>query len=153
MAKYDYLISHVPKKFIYTAHTLSRDRMVRQVQGNFEREVETFVEAVIDFTLPQRLKLYRESRGKDEVCVQFREYCKAGWPEKALLSPTHSVHEREKCLNRVQGLLLFDCRIVVPKSLQQETLHEVHTGHLGIEKCKKHPTISVRWPGVTQQMT
>ena len=38
-------------------------------------------------------------------------------------------------------------------SLQQETLHKVHAGHLGIEKCKKRVAMSVWWPGVTQQVT
>ena len=47
--------------------------MVRQVQGDLEREVETFDEAVTDFALPstpQCSELYHESEGKDEVCVQ-----------------------------------------------------------------------------------
>ena len=77
MAKYDYSILHVPGKFLYTADTLSRDPIVKQDQCSLEKEVETFVDAVMDFFLPatpQRLEIYREMQEKDEVCVQVREY-------------------------------------------------------------------------------
>ena len=157
MAKYDYSISHVPGKFLYTADTLSRDPMMKQDQGNFEKEVETFVDAVIDLSLPvtpQRLQIYREAQEKDEVCVQVREYCKIGWPNKSFIPHQLIPYWKERdALTVCKGLLLFNSRIVVPKSLQQETLQKVHTGHLGIEKCKKRIAMSVWWPGVTQQVT
>ena len=72
MAKYDYSISHVPGKLLYTADTLSRDLIVQQDQCNLEKEVETFVDAVMDFSLPatpQRLEIYREMQEKDEVAM------------------------------------------------------------------------------------
>ena len=72
IAKYDYSISHVPGKLLYTADTLSRDPMVKQDQSNLKNEVETFVVTVMDFSLPatpQRLEMYREMQDKDEVCV------------------------------------------------------------------------------------
>ena len=49
-------------------------------------------------------------------------------------------------------LLLYNSRIVVPKSMQKETLQKIHAGHLGIKKCKKRTSSSVWWPGVMQQI-
>lgn len=43
--------------------------------------------------------------------------------------------------------------IVVPESLQWVTLQKIHSGHLGIEKCKKRTVTSVWWPGVMHQIT
>ena len=47
---------------------------------------------------------------------------------------------------------MYNSRIVVSRSLQQETLQKIHSGHLGIEKCKKCTTASVLWPGVMHQI-
>ena len=81
-------------------------------------------------------------------------YCKTGWPNKSLISSQLIPYWKERgVLTVCKGQLLFNSRIAVPKLLQQETLHKVHAGHLGIEKCKKRVAMSVWWPGVTQQVT
>lgn len=49
-------------------------------------------------------------------------------------------------------LLLRGKQIVVPKSLQQETLSKIHQGHQGIERCRLHAKSSVWWPGKFQQI-
>ena len=118
MAKYDYSISHVPGKFLYTEDTFSKDPIVKH--NNLEKEVETLVDAVMDFSLlatPQRLEIYREMQEKDEVCVQVQEYCKTGWPIK---SPQLIPYWKERSVLTVcKGLLLFNSHIVVPMLLQQ----------------------------------
>ena len=79
MAKYDYSISHVPGKFLYTADTLSRDPMVKQDQCNLEKEVETFVDAVMDFSLPAIYILRNVWRSTERCRKRMRyvyKYCK-----------------------------------------------------------------------------
>ena len=46
-------------------------------------------------------------------------------------------------------LLLYGDRIVIPAALQQETLHKIHEGHQGIERCRERVKGSVWWPGVS----
>ena len=40
--------------------------------------------------------------------------------------------------------------IVIPNKLQPEILTRIHTGHNGIEKCKRRARQSVFWPGMTK---
>ena len=47
---------------------------------------------------------------------------------------------------------MYDHRIVVPKSLQKETVQKIHAGHQGIERCRARIASSVWWPGVSQQI-
>ena len=47
------------------------------------------------------------------------------------------------------GLLLFNQRIVVPTSLQQETLIKLHAGHQGIHRCRLRAQSSVWWPKIS----
>ena len=48
---------------------------------------------------------------------------------------------------------MYKERIVVPKSLQTETLRKLHDGHQGIIRCRLRAKISVWWPGLSQQLT
>ena len=53
---------------------------------------------------------------------------------------------------RVDNLLLYSSRIVVPKSLQAATLQKIHNRHQGIQRCHQHTTSSVWWPGVSKHI-
>ena len=46
-------------------------------------------------------------------------------------------------------MLMGDC-IVVPKSMQKETLSKIHSGHLGIQRCQLCARQSVWWPGISR---
>ena len=41
---------------------------------------------------------------------------------------------------------------MVPASLQQQTLGELHHGHQGIQRCRLRTRNSVWWPGISQQI-
>ena len=43
---------------------------------------------------------------------------------------------------------MYNCRIVVPVSLQKETLDKIHQGHQGIERCRLLAQNSVWWPSL-----
>jgi transposase InsO family protein len=154
MAKYDYTISHVPGKLLYTADTLSRDPAPNQEPDSLQEEVETFVNSITKLSLPateQRLEIYRQSQEQDPVCTQVREFCRTGWPNKQHVPQELMPYWKVKSsLTICDNLLLYNLRIVVPKSMQSETLQKIHAGHLGIEKCKKRTSSSVWWPGVMQ---
>ena len=50
------------------------------------------------------------------------------------------------------NLLLYRRRIVVPRSLQQETLKKIHAGHQGIQRFRLRAQSSVWWPGLSSQI-
>ena len=95
--------------------------------------------------------MYRRAQEQDETCSQVRECCRTSWPKKQLvplnLIPYWNARNSLTICNK------YNSRIVVPKLLQQETLERIHSGHLGIEKCKRHTATSVWWPGVMQRIT
>ena len=156
MEKFDYEIHHVPGKYLYTADALSRDPFPESEPEALQGEVESFVESVTKFCLPatkERLQVYRDAQQDDAECAQILEYCKTGWPKKEFVPdqiiPFWNFQDR---LTICEDLLMFNSRIVVPQSLRSETLLKIHTGHLGIEKCKKRTLTSVWWPGVAKQV-
>ena len=76
-----------------------------------------------------------------------------GWPDIGKIDP------QLKPYWKVQGeltihnnLLLFQKRIVVPASHQQETLMKLHQGHQGIQRCRLRAQYAVWWPCISQQI-
>ena len=53
-------------------------------------------------------------------------------------------------LSFYKNLLLYGSRIVVPTNLRNETLHKIHQGHQGIQRCRLRIASSVWWPGVSK---
>ena len=118
----------------------------------FCEEVETFACSTVD-QLPataQRLQEIIEVQRNDEVCMQVRGYCQAGWPaympHQPLLRP---YWENRAHLAVVDDLLLYDERIVIPQALRLDILDCIHRGLLGISNCRARPQMSVWWPGLS----
>ena len=156
LARFDYEISHVPGKYLYTADALSRSPLPTTGDFSTQSEVETFIEAVTS-TLPPtvpRLEAYRKCQQSDKVCSKVRQYCQEGWPERHSIEPDIRLFWNARAsLTLHKGLLLFNQRIVVPPALQRETLDKIHEGHQDIQRCRLRVRSSVWWPGVMNQLT
>ena len=91
-------------------------------------------------------------RSRIQFVPGYESSAKSGWPKKVQLVP-QELTTYWKVKDVCNKLLLYNSWIVVPKSIQKETLQRIHTSHLGIEKCKKCTSFFVWWPGVMQQIT
>ena len=158
LTRFDVSIVHVPGKLLHTADALSRAPVsgpaVSKLQHAVE-EVEQWVEAVVA-SLPatgERLREYSTAQVRDPICAEVMKYCKEGWPSrkhlKGELKPYWELRDR---MSLSQDLLLYGSRIVVPASLQEETLKKIHQGHQGIQRCRLRAQNSVWWPGVSTQI-
>ena len=55
-------------------------------------------------------------------------------------------------ITEVEGLLLYRSQIIIPSELRKDILERIHSGHLGMDKCKRRARDSVFWPGLTNQI-
>lgn len=58
-------------------------------------------------------------------------------PEKCQQLKICQGHNAKRELSVVDGIIYKGSKIVIPKSLRGDMIKKIHTGHLGIEKCKK----------------
>ena len=156
LARVDYSIIHVPGKLLYTADTLSRaPRSTISNDADLEEDVECMMEVTVN-NLPasqQRLEEYIKAQATDPVCSLVSRYCCQGWPAKEKIEPHLKPFWKERGdLTINKDLLLYGQRIVVPKSLQKETLLKIHEGHQGIQRCRLRARCSVWWPGMSTQI-
>ena len=87
-----------------------------------------------------------------DLCLrQVKYYILNGWPEtiKACHLNAKAYWSDRASLAFQDGMLLFQDRIVIPKSLQTEILNRIHEGHQGQERCKMLARKSVYWRGIT----
>ena len=157
LARFDYSIHHVPGKLLYVADALSRAPTSGKVECTFLQpdEVETFVQGVVA-AIPateQRLKVYQVAQAQDAECARVMEYCKAGWPKKAVEEHNLASYWKARAsLTVCNDLLLYDDRIVVPLSLRKETLQRIHDGHQGVERCRVRAKAAVWWPHISREI-
>ena len=80
----------------------------------------------------------------------MKQYCQTEWPAKhAIPAAVRPFRKARSSLSVCNQLLMFDQRIVVPSSLQKETLERIHDSHQGISRCRMRSKSSVWWPGIS----
>ena len=148
--RFDFSIHHTPGKDLHLADTLSRAPVFPPGNNSiaFVQDVESFVQIVIA-ALParvDRLQQYRDAQTTDAVRSKLKTYCITGWPEKRQLpSEMKPYWSHQGELTIVDNLLLCDHRIVVPVTLQAQTLDKIHQGHQGIQRCQARAKKAVWW--------
>ena len=157
LARFTYTIVHVPEKLLYTADTLSRSPSTsEQNDMRLQEEAEVVMETCVAH-LPAsagRLEEYQKAQAEDPICSATMSYCRKGWPEKRDMEPDLRPYWKARGELTVDknNLLLYGKRIVVPKSLQRQTLEKIHTGHQGVQRCRLRVNTSVWWPGISHEV-
>ena len=52
----------------------------------------------------------------------------------------------------VDGLLFKSHKVILPKSMQQEMLKQIHESHMGVNKCKSRARDVLFWIGMASQI-
>ena len=157
--RFEYVVSHVPGKELYTADTLSRaPPRDGTMPSHLEEITEAFVKEVTIPSLPAgttTLANYRQAQQQDRESSLLIQYCQSGWPAKqtAVQLSLRPYWKVRSYLTVCDNLLLFKNRIVVPQPLRRETMEKIHAGHQGVERCCWRARMSVWWPGVTHHLT
>ena len=158
MMRFQYSIVHVPGKALITADALSRAPLTQASQADEQLSVDSdiYVTAILQNLLvtDKHLIEIQQAQEQDTVCGAVKQACIQGWPEQHNLKGVLKKYAPEGSHLTIQeGLLLYDNRLVIPKSLQQEILVKLHTGHQGIHKYIQRVCESVWWPGIGKEIT
>ena len=157
VGRYDYDITHVLGKLLYTAGTLSRaPALTDENDSRLQEETDAVMELCVCH-LPaskERLDEYRKSQATDPICSSVIKFCRHGWPEKSRIESSIRPYwlVRGELTFDNNNLLLYAKRVVVPKALQRQTLLKIHQRHQGIQRCRLRANTSVWWPGLLNEI-
>ena len=103
--------------------------------------------------MESRLEEIRCQQCQDDTCQLLIQYCQQGCPDKSQLTPTiRPYFSVANELSIEEGQLLRGACVVIPLSMREDILGQLHSGHQGIVKCRTRACQSVWWPGLSAQL-
>ena len=145
---------HVPEKDLVIADALSRHPQNHTIdEMELEENVQAYVDAIVESwpTSTPRLQTLRHETARDPELQKVSHYVMTGWPSKIPEDLQH-YQQNQGDLSQVNGLLVLNNRIVIPKSQRRNILKTLHETHQGIEKCRQKAQMSVWWPGLNKEI-
>ena len=127
-------------------HAFDREEEVWAITSEVH-QIDT--EVISEF--PITCKLVAKCTKKDSVLSQVLNFVRNGWqtsgPECKMdaLRPFFNA-QTEIC--EVNGVLLRDCRVVVPTELQTKVITMLHQSHRGVVRMKTMARLYVWWPNI-----
>lgn len=155
MLRFSYEVLYTPGKQLYTADTLSRSPLSDCGPKEFSEDLTMFFQSVIS-NLPISDVILADLFGKqqnDDNCRKIRSYINSDWPSKERLSEELQkfwAHRDE--LASLNGLLLFQNRLIIPVEMRGSMLERLHEGHFGINKCRERAKDTVWWSSISMDI-
>ncbi|KAB0799250.1 hypothetical protein PPYR_07130 [Photinus pyralis] len=151
LLNYDLKVTYKPGKYLYIADTLSR-AFLTSGDTVENTDLEYYVHSFTNY-LPmsaEKKNLFKETTRSDEQLKTIINFLNSEWPSKKGQIPLSARHfyKLRGELFMSDGLLFFNHKLVVPKSLRPEMLIKLHEGHLGIEKVKARARQIFYWPSM-----
>ena len=149
LQQYDFTIEYKPGKEMTLADTLSR----LPCPSNKDS-------IDLDMTIGQvrfsnsKIKELQEETKKDSTLSQLIPIIANGWPENIKMVPeaVRTFWSFRDELSVEDGIILKGERVVIPQSLKQDTLKQLHAAHQGIEKTRLRARDSVYWQGISNDI-
>lgn len=139
------------------ADTLSRNPLTHLGESDTERDVAVFIQAVLSAkpVSGDRINAIRKATQQGSDLQSVCKYIHQGLSSQTyqLTNTLHRFHAARAYLSDIDGLLLYEDRIVTPGSQRLEVLCQLHTGHQGLTKCRERANMSVWWPGIGRDIT
>ena len=126
-----------------------------QAESALENETINITIAAISMFQEGKINQIKCETSKDLTLVKLTKVIQTGWPDQCaeIDQGLHAFWIHRWNLSIIDGVIMNGTRIVIPKSLQNEYLRCLHTGHLGISKCRARAKSTVYWPGIDKDIT
>ncbi|CAB0004307.1 unnamed protein product [Nesidiocoris tenuis] len=103
--------------------------------------------------IPVSKKALKEETTRDKILERIQRFVRDGWPAKKDLQEEFLPYfEKREELSIEEGCILWNGRIVMPSTLQDQMLNALHEGHPGEAAMKSIATLQVWWPKINQKI-
>ena len=98
--------------------------------------------------------MVKQATAEDDTLTHLKEVLSAGMPElQHLRQDIKAYHRFSQHLYEVDGVVMMNNRIVIPKSLREQILQSLHAAHQGIGAMCQRASDSVFWPNISVDIT
>lgn len=152
LSGFRYKIQHVKSEANANCDALSRlpiDDNTKLIDSDFSH-VNFFEEGIVVFDC----KILAEESKKDELIFTTIKRVLGNWPNnmKEMSSDEKSLYNKRQELTTEKGCLFWGLRAVIPESMRDLMLRELHATHLGIVKIKMFARSYIWWPNIDRDI-
>ena len=147
--QYDFIPEYLPGKQNVISDALSRVTPLEFQESDTEKEI-LVVNLLQYSTIEQREKdLLLQATDKDAELQSLKQVISTGWPAKRSKLPQnlHAYWDYRDELTVESGILMKNSKVLIPDSLKQKYINEVHSGHMGVEATLKKAREFIFWKG------
>ena len=152
--QYDFVPQHIPGRINVIADSLSRVTPLEFQDSNAEKDI-----LAVNFIQHSSV----EERERDEVLQEtikdkelqsLKHYISTGWPAKRSQIPVslHPYWNYRDELTIESGILMKNSKVLIPETLKQKYLIQIHQGHQGIEACRSRAREFVFWVNINSDL-
>ena len=152
--QYDFVPQHIPGRINVIADSLSRVTPLEFQDSNAEKDI-----LAVNFLQyssveeRERDEVLRET-SKDKELQSLKHYISTGWPAKRSQIPVflHPYWNYRDELTVESGILMKNSKVLIPETLKQKYLIQIHQGHQGIEACRSRAREFVFWVNINSDL-
>ena len=152
--QYDFVPQHIPGRINVIADSLSRVTPLEFQDSNAEKDI-----LAVNFLQyssveeRERDEVLRET-SKDKELQSLKHYISTGWPAKRSQIPVslHPYWNYRDELTVESGILMKNSKVLIPETLRQKYLIQIHQGHQGIEACRSRAREFVFWVNINNDL-
>ena len=91
---------------------------------------------------------------KDKELQSLKHYISTGWPAKRSQIPVslHPYWNFRDELTVESGILMKNSKVLIPETLKQKYLKQIHQGHQGIEACRSRAREFIFWVNINSDL-
>ena len=152
--QYDFEPQHIPGRINVIADSLSRVTPLEFQDSNAEKDIlaVNFLQ-YSSIEERERDEMLQET-SKDKELQSLKHYISTGWPSKRSQIPVslHPYWNFRDELTVESGILMKNSKVLIPETLKQKYLKQIHQGHQGIEACRSRAREFVFWVNINSDL-
>ena len=152
--QYEFEPQHIPGRNNVISDALSRVTPLEFQDSNAEKDI-------LAVNFPQYSSIEERERdevlqetNKDKELQSLKHYISTGWPVKRSQIPVflHPYWNFRDELTIESGILMKNSKVLIPETLKQKYLKQIHQGHQGIEACRSRAREFVFWININNDL-
>ena len=152
--QYDFVPQHIPGRINVIADSLSRVTPLEFQDSNAEKDILAVNFLQYSSVEERERDEVLQETSKDKELQSLKHYISTGWPAKRSQIPVflHPYWNYRDELTVESGILMKNSKVLIPETLKQKYLIQIHQGHQGIEACRSRAREFVFWVNINNDL-
>ena len=152
--QYDFVPQHIPGRINVISDSLSRVTPLEFQDSNAEKDILAVNLLQYSSVEERERDEVLHETSKDKEFQSLKHYISTGWPVKRSQIPVflHPYWNYRDELMVESGILMKNSKVLIPETLKQKYLIQIHQGHQGIEACRSRAREFVFWVNINNDL-